>query len=362
MPFIYFTVTNDLSYDQRMIRICQSLSDAGYTVHLIGRKKKTSIPLDSKSFNQTRIFCFFEKGKLFYIEYNLKLFFFLLFRRMDGICAIDLDTILPCLLVSKLKKIHRIYDAHELFCEMKEVVSRPSIHRIWKWIEKKTIPSFQFAYTVNQPIADEFRKMYAIDFEVIRSIASYKPRLNHTNREKFILYQGAVNEGRCFESLIPAMQWIECKLIICGDGNFMSQTREIVNKYNLNNKVIFKGMMKPEDLRLITENAYIGTTFCEKDSLSTYYSLANRFFDYMQSHLPQVCVKFPAYEELNNLYDIAVLIDDLSPKGIALSINELLNDEEKWQRLHENSKIASIELSWQNEEKKLIQFYKKIFG
>jgi hypothetical protein len=34
---------------------------------------------------------------------------------MDGICAIDLDTITPCLAISKLKNIPRIYDAHEFF-------------------------------------------------------------------------------------------------------------------------------------------------------------------------------------------------------------------------------------------------------
>ena len=176
------------------------------------------------------------------------------------------------------------------------------------------------------------------------------------------MYQGAVNEGRCFESLIPAMQWIDCKLIICGDGNFMAQAKKLVQEYKLNDKIIFKGLMKHEELREITQYAYIGTTFCEKDSLSTYYSLANRFFDYLQSYLPQVCVRFPVYEELNNLYDIAVLVEDLSPNGIAHSINELLHDDKRWQELHENCKIAATELSWQNEEKKLIQFYKKIFG
>src|SRR5689334_7254172 len=113
-PTIYFTVTTDLTYDQRMIRICTSLSNAGYTVILVGRKMKNSIPLSQQPFKQKRLFCFFEKGKLFYAEYNIRLFFYLLFKKMDGICAIDLDTILPCYFISVIKKITRIYDAHEL--------------------------------------------------------------------------------------------------------------------------------------------------------------------------------------------------------------------------------------------------------
>ena len=38
--FIYFIVTNDLSLDQRMIRIATSLGNAGYTVSLVGENRK----------------------------------------------------------------------------------------------------------------------------------------------------------------------------------------------------------------------------------------------------------------------------------------------------------------------------------
>ena len=42
---IIFTVTNDLRYDQRMQRICTTLSAEGYEVALIGRQLTSSIPL-----------------------------------------------------------------------------------------------------------------------------------------------------------------------------------------------------------------------------------------------------------------------------------------------------------------------------
>ena len=73
---LIFTVTTDLTYDQRMIRICTSLANAGYNVTLVGRKLKASLPLTTQPFLQKRLFCFFEKGKLFYAEYNIRLFFF----------------------------------------------------------------------------------------------------------------------------------------------------------------------------------------------------------------------------------------------------------------------------------------------
>ncbi|MGF2414534.1 MAG: hypothetical protein ACQUYJ_19520, partial [Ferruginibacter sp.] len=229
---LVFTVTTDLTYDQRMIRICTSLANAGYNVTLVGRKLKASLPLAAQPFVQKRLYCFFEKGKLFYAEYNIRLFFYLLVKKMDCIGAIDLDTILPGYFISTIKKVKRVYDAHELFCEMKEIATRPAIYKAWKKIERYTVPKFTNGYTVNQPIADEFKKMYGVNYEVIRNIALLREINLTEKKEKFILYQGAVNEGRSFETLIPAMKQVNCTLIICGDGNFMEQAKSLVTENN----------------------------------------------------------------------------------------------------------------------------------
>jgi glycosyltransferase involved in cell wall biosynthesis len=359
---IFFTVTNELTYDQRMIRICGSLSAAGYKVTLVGVQKKGAPALVPQSFAQKRLPAIFTTGKLFYAEYNLRLFFYLLSKKMDGICAIDLDTIIPCYLVSALKKIPRIYDAHELFCEMKEIVSRPRIYKAWKWIERKTVPHFFHGYTVNQPIADEFKKMYGLEYAVVRSIAVYNPSQQMVEKEKFILYQGAVNEGRCFETLLPAMQWVNAPLVICGTGNFIEQARQITANLQLADKIIFKGSLPPSELREITNKAYVGLTLFEKGALSNYFSLANRFFDYIHSGVPQLCVKYPVYEEINNLHNIAVLIEEPDSPSIANALNALLGDEDKWKVLQNNCISAAGILNWQNEEKTLIAFYKNIFG
>ncbi len=356
---IYFTVTTDLSYDQRMHRICTSLSHAGYDVVLVGIKKNNSIAIENKPFKQQRIRCLFEKGKLFYAEYNLRLFFYLLFKKMDAICAIDLDTILSCLFISRIKKIPRIYDAHELFCEMKEIATRPAIYKAWKVIERYAVPKFRLGYTVNKPILNEFHRMYGVQYEVIRNIAMLRELAPVPVIEKFILYQGAVNEGRCFETLIPAMKTVKCKLLICGDGNFMAQAKTLVKENMLEDKVMFKGNVSPDELRRITQQAYIGITLFDDHGLSNYYSLANRFFDYLHAGIPQLCVDFPVYNELNKEAPIAVLIKDTSSKKIAEELNSLLNNAIIYRKLQNNTiKVRQI-YNWQREEKKLVAFYKQ---
>jgi glycosyltransferase involved in cell wall biosynthesis len=358
---IYFTVTTDLNYDQRMIRICTSLQQAGYTVILVGRKNRTSQLLTPQPYKQKRLNCFLNKGKFFYVEYNLRLFFWLLFKKMDCICAIDLDTILPCYYISLIKKVKRVYDAHELFCEMQEVVTRPMIYKIWKRIERHTVPNFKHGYTVNKPIKDEFAKMYNVSYDVIRNIAYLNEVLQSKKNEKFILYQGAVNEGRSFETLIPAMQWVNAPLLIYGEGNFLETAKVMVKNYALENKVIFKGKVLPQELRNITQKACIGITLFESKGLSNYYSLANRFFDYIHAGVPQLCVDYPVYRDINDQFNVASLIKDLSAEKIAASLNILLENEVYYNELQRNCLTARQHFNWQQEEKQLIQFYQKIF-
>lgn len=359
---IYLTVTNDLSFDQRMRRICGSLAGAGYRVVLVGRKMKQSIPLQHTIYQQVRLPCFFNSGKFFYMEYNLRLFVFLLFKKMDCLCAIDLDTIIPCLLVSKIKKTKRVYDAHELFCEMKEIVTRPGIYQFWKKIERYAVPQFKSGYTVNQPIADEFFKMYGVSFKVIRNVPVLSARSSQEKKDRYILYQGAVNEGRCFETLIPAMKEVDGKLIICGDGNFMQKAKQLVKDNNVADKVIFKGNVLPADLLSITANAYIGINLVENNGLSFYLSLANKFFDYIHASLPQLCCGYPAYKEINDEVEVAVLLTDMSAKNIAMQLNNLLHNEVLYNRLKDNCARAKSIYNWQDEEKILLTFYKNILG
>jgi hypothetical protein len=108
-----------------MQKIASSLASAGFEVLLLGRNKSNSKPLTNQKYNQHRLNCFFEKGKLFYIEFNIRLFFYLLFNSFHIVNAIDLDTIMPCFVVSKLKQKPCFYDAHEYFTEVPEVIDRP---------------------------------------------------------------------------------------------------------------------------------------------------------------------------------------------------------------------------------------------
>jgi hypothetical protein len=357
---IVCTVTNDLNYDQRMIRICSTLADAGYDVTLVGFKRKNSKPLIQRSFKQIRIPIIAEKGKIMYIDYWIKLFFFLLFRPVDIICAIDLDTILPVFYISELRNKKRVYDAHEIFTELKEVISRPAIYKMWQWIAKHTIPNFPVGYTISESYAEEFKKNYEVNYGIVRNATILKPLQIPEKKERYILYQGAVNVGRCFEQLIPAMQYVNAPLIICGEGNFYEQALALTKKFGLEDKITFKNYIPPNLLTEYTINAWTGITLFEDTSLSNRLSLANRFFDYMHYGIPQLCIKYPEYEKINAKYEVAYLLEDPRPEYIAAALNKLLEDEHYYRRLQSNCLIAREKYCWQEETKTLLKTYEQL--
>lgn len=343
-----------------MARICDSLAAKGFRVQLIGSRGRRSRPLPPGDYQQVRLFTFFRKGKLFYLEYNLRLFFYLLRQKADILVAIDLDTIVPVYHASALKGTKRVYDAHELFTEMKEVVSRKRIHRIWSWVERTYLPRFPLGYTVSGSIARYFAEKYGVNYAVIRNLPAGGPMvLPISHRKKHFLYQGAVNEGRGFEALIPAMRKVDAPLIIYGEGNYSAQCKALIRQYGVEDRVTMMGAVPPSALKTITQTAYAGINLVEPVGLNQIYSLANKFFDYIQAGIPQVTMAFPEYQQLNEKYGVAVLVSDLDPDNIASAMNKVWLDEVTYAEMSERCARAAAELRWEEEELTLLRFYQQ---
>lgn len=360
---IFFSVTNDLSYDQRMIRICDSLAAAGYAVCLIGRKQVNSAPLIQRKFQQVRLHCFFQKGMGFYAEYNIRLFFYLLFHRAAIYCAIDLDTILPNLIVSRIKRKQRVYDAHEYFTEVPEVVRRPRVKRIWEKIAKWSIPQFEHCYTVASDLGRIMTSLYGPNFGVIRNvpIPSQKVASPSADQAFTLLYQGVLNEARGLEVAIKAMKKLpSTQLWLAGEGDLSAKLRLLAQEEKVEDRVHFLGYLQPAALKEITLKANLGLNLLENKGLSYYYSLANKAFDYIQVGLPSIHMDFPAYRDLQDQYGVFLLLEELSVDTLVSSITSIQEDKVAYQQLQQNCLSARTLLNWEQEEKILLSFYKRL--
>ena len=173
MKKIIVSVTNDLSTDQRVDKVCATLQKEGYEIVLIGRKLRNSAPLN-RSYRTKRIKLIFHKGFLFYAEYNFKLFFVLLFSKKDLLLSNDLDTLLPNYLVSILQNKKIVYDSHELFPEIPELVHKPYVKKCWSTLEAWILPKLKNTYTVCNSIADFYNKKYNSNFKTIINLPNKK--------------------------------------------------------------------------------------------------------------------------------------------------------------------------------------------
>jgi len=365
MQKIIFTVTNDLTYDQRMQRICHSLTDAGYEVELVGRLRPNSRPLPERSFTQTRLQCFFDSGKAFYLEYNIRLLFYLLKGGFGILCAIDLDTIVPVWMAGRLRKAFLVFDAHEYFSEVPEVVRRPVTQKVWEWVARWFIPHMDRCYTVGPGLARIFEEKYGKPFTVVRNLPYHQPDMwqEHPPARPIFFYQGALNEGRGLETLIEIMPaFPHASLWLAGEGDLSRSLREKVRAMGLDTQVRFLGYVYPSELPQLTRQATLGFNLLENKGLSYYYSLANKAFDYIQAGIPSIHMDFPEYRRLQDTYGVFHLIPDLDRANLVAAIRKLLEDEAHYDALRENCRKAAEALVWEQEEDKLIALFKALHG
>jgi glycosyltransferase involved in cell wall biosynthesis len=178
--------------------------------------------------------------------------------------------------------------------------------------------------------------------------------------DRFFLYQGAVNEGRAFDQLIPAMIQVPIPLLVVGNGNYFHQLKELVAHHSLQQKVILVGSLTPDQLKKITPKAFAGITLFNNSGLNQYYSLANRFFDYVQAGIPQLCNAYPEYKVLNRQFEVALLVEELTTETIVQQMNKLLSNNVLYQELKQNAIVAANEWCWENESKILLMAWNKV--
>jgi len=370
---ILISVTSDLSTDQRVNRTATTLKEAGYRVLVIGRVLKTSTEVSPKRYRTLRFKLWTEKGPMFYALYNIRLFWFLLWHHADILVSNDLDTLPANFLAAKLKNIPLVYDSHEYFTGVPELINRPKVQRIWKKIESYCLPKVDYAITVNESIAKLFKEEYNKDFDVIRNVPLItKPFLSERENlrrelglpinKKILILQGAgINIDRGAEELVAAMSYLpDYLLLIVGGGDVIGDLRKIVSEKNLKERVLFIAKQPIEILRKYTAASNLGVTLDKANNINYKLSLPNKLFDYIHAGVPVLSSDLPELKRIVVGYDIGEISTDHDPKNISKVIEEMFSSEEQIKKWEANTVIAAKELNWDKEKERLLSIFKKI--
>lgn len=357
MKRIVISVTNDLTTDQRVGKTCEVLSEIGYDVLLVGRKLKNSVPVH-RNYKTVRFRLLFNTGFLFYAEFNIRLFIFLLFTKKNILFSNDLDTLLPNYVLSILLQKTLVFDSHELFSEIPELLHKPKVKDFWFCLEKSIIPKLKNVITVSGSIKNHYLKLYGVSATLVRNI----PKIEKINQKKFeinthekkiILYQGAINVGRGIELMIDTMPLLdEFMFIVIGDGDIVKDLKERAIGLDVNNKVKFLGKKTPEELKKLTLNATIGMSLEEDLGLNYRYALPNKIFDYLHANVPVITSDLPEMSALIEKYAFGEILYKRSPEILATTI-KLMTKKSYAKELT----FAKEKLNWAHEKKKLISIF-----
>jgi len=361
---VILAVTNDLSGDQRIHKVAMSLIKFGYQPFLVGRRLPHSMPV-SRPYGCRRFRLFFNRGPLFYIAYNIRLLLYLLFVKADIFLANDLDTLPAIFLAGKIRRKKIVYDSHEYFTEVPELVNRPRIKRTWEFIEGLIFPRLNSVYTVNSSIAKIYSTKYGIPVKVVRNMPSARQHgsvpgtlpAGFTDRP-VIIYQGAVNVGRGLEEMIHALPLMpDYHLLIVGDGDIKVQLEDLVRRMDLADRVFFTGRMPFDQLSWYTRQATLGMSLEQDIGLNYHYALPNKLFDYMQAGLPVIASNLPEIRQVVENVGFGVIIDRFDPEYLSQTIQSMLYNPELLQTWRECALTAAPDYTWEEEEKELLDFF-----
>lgn len=374
---IVVSVILDLVTDQRVHKVCNSLQNAGYEVLVIGGKRKKSLPLTPRSYKAVRLPLFFQKKMWFYAEYNIKLFFKLLFTRCDILLANDLDVMPANYLASVIKRKPLVYDTHEYFLGMPQLHGKRLAKKVWAFVERSTFPKLKYIYTICQSFCDLYDKDYGKKLWYVRNV----PPLNIEETFQFeelkkdidgriprnkhlLLYQGAgINHERGAEELILSTQFLDPQqfhLLLVGGGDVFDTLVEMIHAKGLTDRITIIPKVPFEVLRHITRQAHLGLTLDKPNNINHLYGLPNKIFDYLHSGVPVITSRLVEMERIISKYDVGTYIENHNPEHIAHCIQGALEDSIRLERWKRNTLLVKAEMNWENEEKLLLQIYEKV--
>lgn len=364
------TVTNSIYLDQRVLKMAGVLQDEGHEVLIVGRLWPSKGRPEVPGFASRRFRMLFHRGAGFYAFFNLRLFFFLLFRRFDLLVANDLDTLLPAVLVSGWKRKPLVFDAHEYFKGIPEVRENKAAFEVWRRIETFCLKRVKEMLTVNESLAALFAEEYGQKPVVVRNVSAvWQPKVPRTRVEidvpqkaLLVVMQGTgMHADRGGAELMEALR--ECAgvyVLLIGSGTALPVLERKMQTWGLQNRVRLLPRMPWAEMMSYTALADLGVSLDRGTHLNYRLSLPNKIFDYLQAGIPFLATDLPEIRKIALQCQCGRLIPDPpQPEDIARELKELQHAHESLGVLKEKAREAARVLNW-NEEAKIVRaFYRR---
>jgi glycosyltransferase involved in cell wall biosynthesis len=283
----------------------------------------------------------------------------------------DLNSILAGFHGRRVHPAPVIYDAHELWPHR----NRPDARRRKTWILSKADRYFcrrcDGVITVNDSIARHMEKTYGIpEVVVVRNIPSLAARSAPPEHGELadlpsprLVYVGGIQTFRGLEQVIVAMPMIRNAVFAAigpGDPEYRKGLEKLAVDHGVADRVRFVEWVPPESVVATVGQGDLGMCLFQASHLSYYWTLPNKFFEYLHAGVPVLASDFPETRRLVDRYDVGAVCDPGDPAAIANAVNDLLSRPDDLMRMRDNALKAAQELNWEHERERLLALYRRL--
>ncbi len=336
-------VSNDLAFDQRVKKTCETLHGLGWTPVLVGREMPNSGPWEGP-WESYRLKLAAHAGPKFYLSLQCELLRWLKKHavRLDAIWCNDLDTLAPAVWYGKLPVV---YDSHEYFTQAAGLTGKPLKRSLWLILERWALKSLPCMITVNESIANSYRKTYGLEVMVVRNMPLKQESLEVDGRAAFADYgiptdipialmQGAyMDRDRGVAEAVAALPEMKrVRLVLVGAGIEWEEAKMRVDDPAMEGRLHCIPRIPFDDLRKLTASADVGLSL-DKGSHGNYeMSLPNKLFDFMHARLPMVVTARREVAAMVRSHGLGEVIDEATPQSIWDAMDKVLKRPRKeWQ-------------------------------
>ena len=226
---------------------------------------------------------------------------------------------------------------------------------------KKYLKKCDELITVSTGLINGYQKYFNLTPKLLMSTPNYfeiSVKVNDGKNIKMV-HHGAANIDRKLENMIEMFKYLDDRFYLdfylVGNQKYINKLKEISKPYS---KIRFLEPVPFNDI-IPTMNQYdIGLYLLEPTGFNTEYALPNKFFEYIQARL--MLAIGPSYDmkKIVEQYNLGIVSKNFDSKELAIELNKLSYEDILIYK--ENSNIASKELCYENESKKLTAILDKL--
>lgn len=353
--------------DSRIVNLIVSLKESGYTSRI------TSFDIYTEDFKDVKgdvtIFRLERKKPsfLFYFNFAKILCSELRKSNADIYFAEDIYTLPFVAFYAKMKKGKLIYNSRELYAFLGGHSKKKYLSFLLKTLERILIKKCDLVLTTGEMDTQFLEQMYSISNVVtIRNIPAYhapdkvidiRKELSIPDDKVLLLYQGVLLNGRGIPKIFQAMAKLkDTALLILGDGEQRDNFKNLASSLGIADRVYFYGMVKNDELINYTAAGDIGLALIENISMSYYYALPNKLFEYIMAGLPVISCNLPQMKKIVDDYKAGICVDTENGDEITGAIEKMIKDKDSIIQFRKNCLEAAKELNWQKEFEKLKKY------